>query len=159
MNDILKYKGYEGTVEVDMAIGVCRGRILFVKDLVTYEAESPKNLQAEFESAVDDYIETCKQLGRAPQRPSNGQFSVRVEAQIHTDAIRRSIQDGVALNSVVVRALKCYLYGKSEVNNHYTVIKGDVTGDVSSHTKASAVVQAPYEQGTTNKASTNKVWH
>ncbi len=56
--DILKYKGYEGTSELDMEQKVCRGKILFINDLVTYKAESPKELHQEFESAVDDYLET-----------------------------------------------------------------------------------------------------
>jgi hypothetical protein len=34
--DILKYKDYEGTAELDMSRGVCRGKILFINDLVTY---------------------------------------------------------------------------------------------------------------------------
>ena len=33
--DILKYKDYEGTAELDMSRGVCRGKILFINDLVT----------------------------------------------------------------------------------------------------------------------------
>ena len=55
--DILKYKDYEGTAELDMSRGVCRGKILFINDLVTYEAASPADLQREFEAAVDDYLD------------------------------------------------------------------------------------------------------
>lgn len=65
--DILKYKDYEGTAELDMTRGVCRGKILFIADLVTYESESPAGLQKEFESAVDDYLETCVALGKEAQ--------------------------------------------------------------------------------------------
>ena len=57
---ILKYKEYEGTVEVDMDKLVCRGKILFIDDLVTYVAPAPDTIQAEFEAAVEDYIETCE---------------------------------------------------------------------------------------------------
>ena len=40
-----------------MTRSVCRGKILFIDDLVTYEAASPAKLQKEFEAAVDDYLE------------------------------------------------------------------------------------------------------
>jgi predicted HicB family RNase H-like nuclease len=63
----LKYKDYEGTAELDMARGVCRGKALFIDDLVTYEAAPPSNLQSEFEAAVDDYLETCAVVGKEPQ--------------------------------------------------------------------------------------------
>ena len=76
--DILTYKDYEGTAELDMTRGVCRGKILFINDLVTYESTSPAKLQKEFEAAVDDYFETCEALGRKPQKSLKGQFNVRI---------------------------------------------------------------------------------
>jgi hypothetical protein len=42
---ILKYKSYEGSAELDMARGVCRGKILFISGLVTYKAR-PQNKKA-----------------------------------------------------------------------------------------------------------------
>jgi predicted HicB family RNase H-like nuclease len=50
--DLLQYNGYEGTAELDMARRVCRGRVLFIDDLITYEANTPDLLQQEFEAAV-----------------------------------------------------------------------------------------------------------
>ena len=76
--DILKYKDYEGSAELDMACGVCRGKVLFIDDLVTYESASPTELQKEFVAAVDDYLETCLSLGKEPLRPFRGLFNVRV---------------------------------------------------------------------------------
>ena len=119
MNTILKYKGYEGTTEIDMQRGVCRGRILFIADLVTYESESPKGLQTEFETAVEDYLETCQELGRQPQKPLCGQFNVRTTPEIHRSAKRRAVEDGVSLNEVVIRALDYYVNQKAEVTNHH----------------------------------------
>jgi len=107
--DILKYKDYEGTAELDMTRGVCRGKILFIKDLVTYEADTPSNLQNEFEAAVNDYLETCSELGREPQKPLKGQFNVRVPPNYHKAAILRALKDSVTLNDVVVSALGAYL--------------------------------------------------
>lgn len=67
--NIIEYAGYEGTAELDLESLACRGRILFIDDLVTYKADSPTELQAAFEEAVDDYLATCKMLGRRPQSP------------------------------------------------------------------------------------------
>ena len=74
--DTLKYKDYEGTAEIDMSRRVCHGRILFIDDLVTYQASDPSGLQAEFEAAVDDYIATCAEVGKEPQRPVVSQFEI-----------------------------------------------------------------------------------
>lgn len=130
MSNIFKYKGYEGTIEPDMERGVLRGRILFISDVVTYESDNMKSIESEFRDAVDDYLETCTELGRQPQKPMSGQFNVRTPPELHKDAKRRAVQDGSTLNDVVVRALACYLHGKPEVtNNHYLVVRSEELGN------------------------------
>ena len=119
--DILKYKGYEGTADLDMTRMICRGKILFINDLVTYEATSPAELQAQFEAAVDDYVETCQQLGREPQKPLKGQFNVRVAPELHKAAILRAAVDRVSLNDVVVRALDAFVNVRADVNHNVHV--------------------------------------
>jgi len=117
----LSYKGYEGTIEVDMEEDICRGKLLFINDLVTYEAKTPKGLKQAFEEAVDDYFETCTELGREPQKPFRGSFNVRVAPDIHRAAALRAVRDGVRLNEVVVRALDCYLNVRGDVQHNVTV--------------------------------------
>jgi predicted HicB family RNase H-like nuclease len=119
--DILKYKDYEGTAELDMARRVCRGKLLFIDDLVTYEAASPAELQTEFEAAVDDYIDTCTTLGRKPQKPLRGQFNVRTPPALHKAAALRALADNVSLNDVVVRALDAFVNIHSVVNHNIRV--------------------------------------
>jgi predicted HicB family RNase H-like nuclease len=115
--DVLKYKGYEGTATLDMRRGVCRGKILLIDDLVTYEADEPKKLQAEFEAAVEDYIETCQQLGRQPQAPLKGLFNVRLSPELHKELVLRAAEDEVTLNETVARACAAYVCG--DVNHNH----------------------------------------
>ncbi|WP_332776682.1 type II toxin-antitoxin system HicB family antitoxin [Polaromonas sp.] len=107
--EILKYKEFEGSAELDMKRNVCRGKILYIDDAVTYESKSIGDLQKQFEEAVDDYIETCKQIGKEPQKSCRGQFNVRVSPELHRAATRRSIADNTSLNDVVCKALGAYL--------------------------------------------------
>lgn len=115
--DILKYKDYEGTAELDMARRVCRGKILFINDLVTYEAAQPTELQKEFEAAVEDYIETCAALGREPQKSLKGQFNVRIAPAIHKAATLKAVSEGTSLNDVVAKALDAYLNARADINH------------------------------------------
>lgn len=114
--NILKYKDYEGTAELDMSRKVCRGKILFINDLVTYEAADPSKLQDEFEAAVEDYLETCKELGRQPQKSLKGQFNVRVSSELHKASVLRAIADKTSLNDVTTKALELYVL-KVDVNH------------------------------------------
>lgn len=119
--DILKYKEFEGTAELDMARHVCRGKLLFIDDLVTYESATPQGLQQEFEAAVEDYIETCASISKEPQRPFRGLFNVRVSPALHREAALRATRESVSLNDVVVRALDAFLNSRTEVNHNVKV--------------------------------------
>lgn len=119
--DLLKYQDYEGTAELDIERCVCRGKILFIDDLVTYEAKNPADLQSEFEAAVRDYIETCNSIGKEPQKPLKGQFNVRIPANLHKEAVRRAHIENTTLNDVVVKALDAYMYSKKDTNNTFII--------------------------------------
>jgi predicted HicB family RNase H-like nuclease len=105
MENILSYKGYEGTAEIDLEAMICRGKILFINDLVTYEASSPTELKVEFECAVDDYLETCKELGREPLKPLKGLFNVRVPPQLHKELVIKAMVEKISLNELIVKSL------------------------------------------------------
>lgn len=143
--DILKYKDYEGTAELDMARFVCRGKILFIDDLVTYEASSPAELQKEFEAAVDDYVDTCALLGREPKKALKGQFNVRIPPTLHKAAALRAVADSVSLNDVVVRALDAFVHVKADVN-HNVRVTVEMPGDaVTTRMATAAVINGPWE--------------
>lgn len=132
--DILKYKDYEGSAELDMTRGVCRGKILFIDDLVTYEAASPEALRKEFEAAVDDYLETCASLGKDPLRPFRGLFNVRVAPSLHRAAALRATADAVSLNDVVVRALDAFLNVRADINHNIRVTLETPDGSIKTVT-------------------------
>lgn len=119
--DILRHNGYEGTAEIDMDRCVCMGKILFINDLIIYEASTPAELKLAFEAAVDDYLDTCVELGREPQKPLKGQFNVRVSPEIHRLCVLRAKTEGITLNEVAARALTAYVDTNSEVNNTVNV--------------------------------------
>lgn len=63
----LHYKTFHGSSEHSPQDGCFHGTILFIDDLVTYESETLAGLQQEFEAAVEDYLETCEEVGKDPE--------------------------------------------------------------------------------------------
>lgn len=61
-----KYKGYLGTIEPDLETGELFGKLAFIRDLITYEAETLKTLEQAFQESVDGYLDSCAELGRNP---------------------------------------------------------------------------------------------
>ena len=115
---ILEYKNYQGSAELDLDRNVCRGKLLFITDLVTYESDTIAGLRVEFEAAVDDYLETCAELGKEPVKPVSGQFNVRVPPQLHRDLAVRAKRQDMKLNEAVNQAFRWYCYGAPTTHNH-----------------------------------------
>ena len=53
----LEYRGHTGTIEISLEDNCLHGRLEFIKNLVTYEAQTVAGLKAAFVKAVDDYLE------------------------------------------------------------------------------------------------------
>lgn len=106
---MLKYKGYLGSVEVSLEDKCLHGKLLHVRDVVSYEGDTVEELRCSFHEAVDDYLETCAELKRDPQKPFCGTFNVRVGPELHREAVTRAEIKGVSLNDVMRAALKDYI--------------------------------------------------
>lgn len=109
MENIMKYKSFMGSVNYSDTDEVFHGKLEFITDLVTFEGTTVKELRAAFEEAVADYIETCKEIGKEPQKPFKGVFNVRVKPELHQKAAQVAIEKGVALNQIVAEALQQYV--------------------------------------------------
>jgi predicted HicB family RNase H-like nuclease len=67
----MTYKGYAGSAEVSDEDGVVHGRLLGIRDLVTYEAETFAGLDAAFRNAVDDYLADRSEEEPKPARDAS----------------------------------------------------------------------------------------
>lgn len=116
---MINHQGYIGSVVVDFEDNTLHGKVLFINDLITYEAASPDALQQEFEAAVEDYIDTCKELGKSPDKAFSGSFNVRVEPLLHRRAAIEAKINNISLNEIVKSALEEKL-SKSNHFHHHT---------------------------------------
>ena len=96
-------------MEFSEADDLLYGKLLFIRDLVSYEGIDGKGLKLAFHEAVEDYLATCEAAGRDPERPCKGSFNVRPGPELHRQAMFYAAQQGTNLNSVVSDALRAYL--------------------------------------------------
>jgi len=106
MSDSMTYKGYIGTVHYSEEDEVFHGKIEAINDLIMFEGTSVKELKKAFHEAVDDYLETCREMGREPQKPFKGSFNVRIPSDLHRKAAEKATRMGVSLNQLVQKALE-----------------------------------------------------
>lgn len=121
MKNYLEYKGYIGTTAFSAEDKVFFGKIQGINDLVTFEGTSVKALEKSFKDAVNDYLETCEALGKAPDKMYKGTFNVRIPQELHQQTALLASKAGVNLNEVVKRAL-------SYIVRNENVLKADNVG-------------------------------
>lgn len=95
---MLNYKGYTGTVDLDPEAGVFHGKVLDLRDVVTFEGRSVEEVERAFCDSVDDYLEMCAERGEQPDRPFSGRLMVRLSPDLHRELYVRARAEGKSLN-------------------------------------------------------------
>jgi predicted HicB family RNase H-like nuclease len=125
MKPVLEYKGYLGSAEVSIEDGVVHGKLLYINDVVSYAADSPREIEAAFREAVADYLETCADCGDTPDTPFKGNFNVRLGPELHRACALAAERDGIKLNEWVRSACQAKLVDANrrvEQHHHIKVV-------------------------------------
>jgi len=101
MSNTIEYNGYIATVEYSFKDKCLFGKVEMVDNLVTFEATNVEDLESNFKNAVDEYIETCKQLRIEPQKIYKGVFNIRMEPELHRKIYKEALKSGQSLNAYV----------------------------------------------------------
>lgn len=116
MNDIVEYKGYYASLHFSGEDEVFYGKLLGIDDLISFEGESVKKLIKAFHEAIDDYLATCKELGKEPQKSYKGTFNVRIPTEMHKEAAVYAALNNISLNDFVKTAIDYALLHKTDVS-------------------------------------------
>ncbi|MBA2656037.1 MAG: type II toxin-antitoxin system HicB family antitoxin [Tatlockia sp.] len=87
MKNMMKYKGYYGSIEFDADDLLLYGKLEFINSLISYEGETAKQIDSAFREAVEDYLLICKERGVEPEKPFKGSLNVRIGAERHEKAV------------------------------------------------------------------------
>ncbi len=109
MNSMMQYKDYLGSIHYSDEDQIFYGKVEYIRSLISFEGEDVPSLQANFETAIDDYLALCEAEGITPDKPFKGTFNVRVGSQLHRQAALFAQEKGVNLNKLVTDALESYL--------------------------------------------------
>jgi len=115
MKNYLEYDDYIGTVNYSAEDGIFYGKIEGINDLVLFEGESVSDLKKGFKESVDDYLETCKELGKEPNKVYKGVFNVRVPSNIHKKLSLIASKNGLKLNELVKKTFNYLVENESKV--------------------------------------------
>ncbi|WP_200817586.1 type II toxin-antitoxin system HicB family antitoxin [Calothrix rhizosoleniae] len=95
----MTYKGYTASIEVDVDAGILFGRILDIKDVITFKARTIDEARQEFQNSVDEYLAFCEELGEEPDKPFSGKLPFRTTPENHRRIFIAAKKAGKSINS------------------------------------------------------------
>ena len=98
MTNTMSYRGYSARVEYDEEDAIFSGRIAGIRDGVGFHVDTVEGLHEAFHEAVEDYLETCARIGKAPQKAFSGQVMFRISPEVHRKAALAAELSGKSLN-------------------------------------------------------------
>lgn len=111
--NILEYKGYHATVEYNAEDNDLVGKVVDVKDLILFSADSPKTLIKEFHKTINEYLAICKEAGLNPDKEYKGSFNVRISPSTHRELALIANKNHTSINTCVDEAIKEYLLAQA----------------------------------------------
>jgi predicted HicB family RNase H-like nuclease len=109
MSQTLQHKGYDGSVLYSAEDRLLHGRILGIRDMVSYEGTDVTSLEENFKAAIDEYLAFCSVEGKTPDTPFKGSFNVRLSQDLHKRAALFAEEHNRKLNAVINDALREFL--------------------------------------------------
>ncbi len=102
----MKYKGYLGDVSYDAEAKIFHGDVLGLRDVITFQGTTVKELEKAFKGSIDDYIAWCKERGESPEKTFSGNLRIRITPGLHAKLSQAALIQGVSLNSLIVDKLQ-----------------------------------------------------
>ncbi len=96
---MFRYKNYLGKPEVDTETRLIQGRLLNIADLVEFSGRTVEQAEADFQRAVDRYLQHCDEQGKEPEKPFSGKLPFRTSPEIHRDIYIAANRSDLSINA------------------------------------------------------------
>jgi predicted HicB family RNase H-like nuclease len=102
----MTHRGYTARIEYDERDNIFVGRILGLRDTISFHGETVVQLRREFAAAVKDYLRDCEEQGVSPEKPASGRVLLRIPPDVHSRALVAAQAKGKSLNQWATEALQ-----------------------------------------------------
>ena len=106
MKNAMTYRGYTARIEFDPEDRIFFGRLMGIRDIITFHGKTVDALEAAFKEAIDDYLDACAKLGESPDKPYSGKLTLRIPSNVHAAAATAAATSGKSLNKWVADVLE-----------------------------------------------------
>ena len=93
------YRSYTADLKIDEDSQLIIGKVLDINDTITFDGSTVEEAIQEFHKTVDSYLESCKRLGRKPDKPFSGKLAFRTTPEIHRSIYLAAAKAGKSINA------------------------------------------------------------
>lgn len=101
----MTYKGYQASIDYSDEDGCLVGRVVGIKDLITFHGTSVAQIRRAFKEALDFYLESCESRDESPDKPYSGKLMLRVPSEVHAAVARSAEISGKSINQWAAETL------------------------------------------------------
>ncbi len=102
---MMKYKGYIGNVVYDGEAKLFHGEVLGLKDIITFQGTTVKEIERAFKDSIDDYLSWCKERCEQPEKSYSGNIRLRMNPDLHAHLALEAAKHGISLNDLINQLL------------------------------------------------------
>lgn len=103
---MIEYKGYVGVVTYEPEEDTFHGRVISMRDIVSFYGTSVDELKRVMANSVDEYLAVCKELGRPANRPYSGKLSLRIDPALHSRIASAAAREQKSVNRWIAEHLE-----------------------------------------------------
>lgn len=104
-HQLLQYKGYCGSINIDSENNLLYGKVEFIRALITYEAKDVRSLIKAFHESIDNYLAFCNEQKIEAEQPFKGSLNVRIGKERHRKTWLAARSLDKSLNEYICQAL------------------------------------------------------
>ena len=117
MKNYLEYKGYIGSVEYSNEDNCLFGKVQGIRNLISYEGSSVKELKKSFEFMVDSYLDDCKKNNIEAEKPYKGSLNIRIGSDTHRILAMQAQAKDITINAFIKEIIDQYI--KSDTTKRF----------------------------------------
>ena len=103
---MIEYKGYVGVFEFDPDLDAFHGPVINTNDVITFYGSSIAELREAMQTSVGEYLDFCREQGRAPEKPFSGKIMIRTSPELHRRLALEAARHRVSMNAYVQDVLE-----------------------------------------------------
>lgn len=99
---MMKYKDYVGHVTYDDEAKIFHGEVMGLRDVITFQGSTVKELEKAFKDSIDDYLVFCKERGEKPEKIFSGNLRIRIDPNLHAQLALEASTHSKSLNTLII---------------------------------------------------------